>query len=78
VNSDAEELRQLIEAEVNKHKWAEKEIQEILLQVARNYVWRQGLWTRIKFAVNVIGILGIIGGAALAVISVLGLEVVRR
>jgi hypothetical protein len=78
VNSDAEELRQLIEAEVSKHKWAEKEIQEILLQVARNYVWRQGLWTRVKFAVNVIGILGVIGGAALAVISVLGLEIVHK
>lgn len=73
-----DELQRFIEAEVAKHHWAERDVQEVLLRVAQNYVWRQGLWARVKFAVNVIGFLGVIGGAALAVASVVGFDVVRK
>jgi hypothetical protein len=73
-----DELRRLIQYEISRHKWAEKEVQEILLRVAQDYVWRRGLWARIKFAVNVIGMLGIIGGAVMALVSIFGLEVVRK
>lgn len=75
---DKEELRALIESEIRKHHWADEDIQAVLLQVARDYTWRQGLWARLKFFVNVIGLLGIIGGTALAVASVIGFEVVRK
>jgi hypothetical protein len=73
-----EELRQLIMSEVAKHKWADRDVQEVLLRVAQDYIWRKGLWARVKFAINVIGMLGILGGAVMACVSLFGLEVVRR
>jgi hypothetical protein len=78
VSPTEEELRRLIQSEIARHKWPDSEVQEVLLKVARDYVWRQGLWARVKFAVNVIGMLGILGGAVMACVSVLGLDVVRR
>jgi hypothetical protein len=72
-----EELRQLIMSEIAKQKWADKEVQEVLLKVAQDYVWRKGLWARVKFAINVIGMLGILGGAVMACASIFGLSVVR-
>jgi hypothetical protein len=73
-----EELKDAIEHEIARHQWADVEVQKVLLEVAKNYVWRQGLIARIKFAVNVIGLLGFLGGTAIAVASVLGFEVIRR
>jgi hypothetical protein len=77
VNHD-EQLKDAIEHEIARHQWADVEVQKILLEIAKAYVWRQGLWARVKFAVNVIGLLGVLGGAAIAVASVLGFEVIRR
>ena len=76
--ADNPDLRAAIEALLKEHEWADDTVQRALLEVARNHLWRQGLWARLRFAANVIGILGIVGGGAMALASVMGFEIVRR
>lgn len=71
-----EELEQKVKELLESHKdFNDKEIRRVLIEVAQNYVWKQGLIERIKFAANVIGMLGIIGGAVIAILTILGVEV---
>jgi len=67
-----------IEAALNETpQFSDKQV-EILLSVVEAHVWRAGLWTRIRWAANVIGALGIISGAAAVLASFVGYEVVRK
>ena len=72
------ELERRVEELAAMGHWDDREIQEALIAVARAHLWKQGLWVRVKFAVNVVGFLGVIGGGVLAVLALLGMEVVRR
>jgi len=80
--TDEERIRELVRQEMEKfisdHGWPDPIVQEALLRVAQAHIWRQGFWVRVKFAVNVIGFLGVIGGAAAALFAVLGWDIVRR
>ena len=51
---------------------------QVLLSVVEAHVWRAGLWTRIRWAANVIGALGILAGAASVLAALVGYEVVRK
>jgi len=67
-----------IEAALNETpQFSDKQV-EILLSVVEAHVWRAGLWTRIRWAANVIGALGIIAGSAAVLASFVGYEVVRK
>jgi hypothetical protein len=73
------ELEKQVELLLDLHKdLGDERIRRALMEVAQSYVWREGLFERFKFAVNVIGMLGLTGGAVIAVLTVLGIEITRR
>lgn len=78
MNEDrAKRLEDLIEGFVRDNKWDDREIQEALITVARNHIWKQGLIARIKFWANLIGAIGVIGGLLLMFANFLGVEVTK-
>ena len=71
-------LVERIEAALNETpQFSDKQV-EILLSDVEAHVWRAGLWTRIRWAANVIGAVGIIAGAAVVITSAIGYEVTRK
>jgi hypothetical protein len=50
----------------------------VLLDVVEAHVWRAGLWSRIRWAANVIGALGILAGAGAVLASAIGYEVIKK
>jgi hypothetical protein len=73
-----QDLEERLERLAASGRWDDHEIQDALLAVARAHLWKQGLWQRVKFAVNVVGFLGVIGGSFTALFALLGVELVRR
>jgi hypothetical protein len=73
-----EKLEDRIEQVIKDNKCDDREIQEALLTVAKNHIWKQGFVARIKFWANLIGAMGTIGGLAFFISYVVGWEVVRR
>ena len=73
-----EKLEERIEQIIKDNKCEDREIQEALLAVARNHIWKQGLFARVQFWANLIGHLGTIGGLFFAATYLLGWEWVRR
>lgn len=67
-----------IEAALNETPQFSDDQVQVLLSVVEAHVWRAGLWTRIRWAANVIGAMGIIAGATAVVASAIGYEVVRK
>jgi hypothetical protein len=83
--SDPEDLRREFETLVTRleeiiaqNRCEDVEIQRALLEVAQNHMWRAGLWARVRWAANVIGALGIVGGGLVVVGQTLGFEVLRK
>lgn len=75
---DEDKIRQMVEELIKENHWADDVVQRALLEVARNHIWKQGLWARIKFVVNVVGFIGVLGGALMALLALFGVEVVRQ
>jgi hypothetical protein len=79
---DEERLRELIRKEIEifikAHHWPDEQVQRALLQVAKDHLWKQGFYVKLKYWANVVGFLGIIGAAVAFVVSTLGWEVVRK
>ena len=80
--TDEDRIRELIRSElevfIKAHGWPDEFVQQALLDVARNHLWKQGLMVRMRYWVNVIGFLGVIAGAVAMIVSVLGFEVARK
>ena len=80
--TDEDRIREIIRSEleifIKAHGWPDEFVQQALLDVAKNHLWRQGLVVRMRYWVNVIGFLGVIGGAIAMIVSVLGFDVVRK
>jgi hypothetical protein len=83
--SDPEDLRRefntlvtRLEEIIAQNRCEDIEIQRALLEVAQNHMWRAGLWARVRWAANVIGALGIVGGGLVVVGQTLGFEVLRK
>lgn len=73
-----EALKAKVEAIIEQNKCDDAELQQALIEVGRDRLWRQGLWTRIRYWVNVFGALGVLGGGAFWLLTVLGYDLVRR
>jgi len=80
--TDEERIREMVrremEAFIEQHGWPDRAVQEALLEVAKNHLWKQGFFVRLKYWANVVGFFGIIAGAIAMVVSVFGFEVVRK
>lgn len=79
---DDEIVRKLIREEfeelIKEHSWPDKAVQEVLLEVAKDHLWKQGLWVRMKYWTNVIGFLGLTGAALAFIASLFGYELIQR
>jgi hypothetical protein len=73
-----EKLEERIEQIIRANKCEDQEIQEALLTVAKNHIWKQGFVARIKFWANLIGAMGTIGGLVFFITYTLGWEVVKK
>jgi hypothetical protein len=67
-----------IEATLNEHPQFNEAQVRVLLDVVEAHVWRAGLWSRIRWAANVIGALGIIAGGFTIAAAAIGYEVIRK
>lgn len=73
-----QKLEDRIEQIIEANKCEDREIQEALLTVAKNHIWKQGFVARIKFWANLIGAMGTIGGLVFFITYILGWEVVKK
>lgn len=73
-----QKLEDRIEQIIRDNKCEDKEIQEALLTVAKNHIWKQGFVARVKFWANLIGAMGTIGGLLFFASYVLGWEIIKR
>lgn len=73
-----QKLEERIEQIIKDNKCEDKEVQEALLTVAKNHIWKQGFVARLKFWANLVGAMGTIGGLVFFISYVLGWEWVRR
>jgi hypothetical protein len=80
--ADEDRIRELIrdelEALIKERGWPDDEATAALLEVAKNHVWAQGAYARIKYWANLIAMLGIIGTALVWIAGALGFELVKR
>lgn len=73
LSNNEKEIKRAIEESLKGHdEWANEEVQQILIQIAKERIWRQGLWARFRFIINVIGIVGFVAGAVLSVKALFG------
>jgi hypothetical protein len=82
MDNEEERIREIVRREmeifIKAHGWPDEVVQQALLDVAKNHLWKQGFAMRLKYWANIVGFLGIIAGAVALVVSVLGYDVVRR
>ena len=79
---DEDRVREIIrgelEAVIEAHGWPDAMVHQALLELAKEHLWKQGLFARLKFWANFIGFLGIIGGAIAMIATFFGLEIARK
>lgn len=73
-----EALKKRVEEIIEQNKCDDAELQQALIEVGRDRLWKQGLMARARYWVNVFGTLGMIGGGAFWVLTALGYDLVRR
>lgn len=80
-----EELKARVEAIIDANHCEDETLQLALIEIGRDRIWRQGLWSRIRYWANVFGALGMIGGGLVAMATggawlaaTFGIELVRR
>lgn len=73
-----EKIKQIVEELIQQNHWADDEVQSALIEVARNHIWKKGLWARLKFIINIVGFIGVLSGAIMALLTLFGLDIVRR
>ena len=71
-------LEERFEEIIKANKCDDREIQDALLSVARNHIWKEGFLSRIKFWANMIGAVGVIAGLLTFMIHFFGWEFTRR
>lgn len=75
-------IRKIVVAEmenfIRAHGWSDKIVQEALMEVAGNHIWKKGLWVRFKIFATVVTATGAFAGIIFALLSFLGVEVARK
>ena len=76
--NDEERIRALVEEALKGHEWGDEEVKNALLEVARSHIWKRGLWSRLKYVVNIAGFVGALSGLLMMLAALFGWELVRR
>jgi hypothetical protein len=80
--TDEARIRELIRAElevfIEQRGWPDAQVQQALLDVAKDHLWKQGLMMRVKYWSNILGFFGVVAVVVGAVASLLGLEIARK
>jgi hypothetical protein len=81
MTDDDERIRKVVvremEAFIERHGWPDAVVQEALLEVAKNHLWKKGLWMRLKIVTIVAAGIGAIGSMLAMIGSFLGFEIRR-
>lgn len=76
--TDEEKVRELIVNElelfIRAHGWDDKVVQAALLEVAKNHLWKKGLWVRMKVVFIVIAATGSFASVIAVISSLFGWE----
>ena len=79
--ADEEQIRKMVSQEVERvireHCWPDEIVLRALLDVAKNHLWKQGLWIRFKILSTIVGGLSAFVVGILAILSLFGIELVR-
>lgn len=79
--SDEERIRLIVAQEVEKmirqHCWPDEIVLRALLDVAKNHLWKQGLWVRFKILSTIVGGLSVFAASIFGILSLFGIELVR-
>ena len=75
---DEDKIREIVERIIKENNWPDEAVQHALIEVARNHIWKQGLWARMKFVVNIAGFVGVLGSFIMFLVAIFGFEVVRQ
>lgn len=76
--TDDDRLRTLVVQEleifIRAHGWDDEVLQEALLQVAKNHLWKKGLWIRLKMLFIIIAAAGSFASMIAVISNLFGLE----
>jgi hypothetical protein len=76
--TDEDRLRTLVVQEleifIRAHGWDDEVLQEALLQVAKNHLWKKGLWVRLKVLFIILAAAGSFASMVAVVASLFGWE----
>jgi hypothetical protein len=79
---DEEIVRRVIQKELEiflkAHHWPDQAVMEVLIEMARDRLWKRGFMLRFRYWANIVGMLGIFGTAITMIIYLLGFEVIRK
>jgi len=76
--TDEERIKELIVKElelfIRAHGWDDKVVQEALLEVAKNHLWKKGLWVRMKVVFIILAATGSLASVIAVISNLFGLE----
>ena len=79
--SDDEHIRRVVVDEmenfIRRNGWSDAVVQQALLDVARNHVWKRGLWIRLKVITLIAAGIGAVGSTFAMIAAFFGLELRR-
>jgi hypothetical protein len=79
--TDEDKVRELVVKElelfIRANGWDDKVLQEALIEVAKNHLWKKGLWARLKMVFIVIAAAGSFMSIIVAIVSLFGWEIRR-
>lgn len=74
-NEKVQQIEKIVEELISQHHWADEEVQTALLEIARNHMWKKGLWARMRYVINIVGFIGVIAGTVITIMAIFGYNV---
>lgn len=78
MTTEREKLREEFETFLREKGVSDDELWEAILDTGKDRIWRAGFKTRARWWLNVVGMFGVLIGAATAALAFFGYELVRR